>query len=53
MCLLLTSCEEDILLVDAHGVDDGVVTLEILHKSALGALPLLHAPRAAAGKGEL
>lgn len=51
--LLLTSCEKDILLIDAHGVDDGIMTLEILHERALRALPLLDAPRATTSKGKL
>ena len=45
--------EEDVVLVDAQGVDDGVVAVEVLHEGAFGAFPLLDAAGAAAGKGPL
>lgn len=50
---IVTSAEKHILLVDAHSVDYGIVTLKVLHKGSLGTLPLLDGSRAAAGKGEL
>lgn len=40
--------EEHIVLVDGERVDNGVVTVEVLHKGPLGTLPLLDAPRRAA-----
>ena len=43
--------EEDVVFVDAEGVDDGVLTVEILHEGTLGAFPLLDAAGAAAGEG--
>ena len=49
----LTSCEENILFIDAHGIDDGIVALKVLHESTLGTLPLFDAACATTGKGKL
>jgi hypothetical protein len=38
-----TSREHDALLVDGHGVNDGVVTGEVVDKGSLGAFPLFDA----------
>lgn len=46
----LTSREHDSLLVHAHGVDDGVVTGEVVNECSLGTLPLFDA--ASANQGE-
>lgn len=52
-CSVLTAREQNILLIDAHSVDYGIVALKVLHESSLGTLPLLDTSRAATGEGEL
>ena len=48
-----TSGKENIVGIDGKVVDDGVVTIKVLHEGALGALPLLYAPSACRGEGVL
>lgn len=45
---VFTSRKQDVIFVDAKGVDGGILTLEVLHKGPLRTFPLLDAPGASA-----
>lgn len=49
---VITAGEHDVVFVDGKGVNDGVLTIEVLHEVALRALPLLDGAGASGGEGE-
>lgn len=49
---IIRAREEDVILIDGERVDDGIVTLEILHEGSFRALPLLDGARAGGGESE-
>ena len=48
---IIAAGEEDVIFVHGQGVDDGVLSFEILHEGAFGAFPLFDRGGAAAGEG--
>lgn len=50
---VVTTGEENVLVVDGERVDDRVLTVEVLHEIALGAHPLLDAAGTGTGKCKL
>mmetsp|Transcript_6636 Transcript_6636/g.15606 ORF Transcript_6636/g.15606 Transcript_6636/m.15606 type:complete len:351 (+) Transcript_6636:377-1429(+) len=45
--------DEHVVVVDGHGVDDGVVARDVVQELAFGALPLLHVVGRGGGEGVL
>ena len=50
--ILLTSREENAVLVDADRIDDGVMSTEIVHESTVRASPLLDVVATRRGRSE-
>lgn len=50
---VIAAGEEHIVFIHAKGVDDGILTFEILHEGAFGTFPLLDGVCAAAGERPL
>lgn len=50
--MIHTTRKENIITINTHSVNNGIMALKVLHESALWTFPLLNAATAARCKGE-